>query len=70
MVCGMMLPNLYGANLHDFTDDSDPAPVKTITKGTGDAAQSSRTLRYACWWGHGQKVPNLLLSSMEEGIMC
>jgi hypothetical protein len=34
----MMLPNLYGANLHDFTDDSDPAPVKTITKGTGDAA--------------------------------
>jgi hypothetical protein len=65
---GLILPNFCGANLHGFLDNSVPAPVKTITEGTGDAATTVPNPEYARWWGLDQKVLGLLLSSMEEDI--
>ena len=65
---GLTLPNLCGAHLHGFLDNSVPAPAKTVTEGTGDAAKVVPNPEYARWWGLDQKVLGLLLSSMEEDI--
>lgn len=66
---GLTLPNLSGANLHGYLDESIfPAPAQTITEGTGDAARAVPNPAYATWWLQDQKVLGLLLSSMEEEI--
>jgi hypothetical protein len=65
---GLTLPNLSGAHLHGFLDNSVPAPDKTVTEGTGDGARTVPNPEYARWWALDQKVLGLLLSSMEEDI--
>jgi hypothetical protein len=67
---GLTLPNLSGANLHGYLDESIlPAPAQTVTEGTGDAARAVPNPAYATWWLQDQKVLGLLLSSMEEEIV-
>jgi histone deacetylase 1/2 len=65
---GLTLPNLSGAHLHGFLDNSVPASDKTVTEGTGDGARTVPNPEYARWWALDQKVLGLLLSSMEEDI--
>ena len=67
----LTLPNLSGAYLHGYLEGSvpAPAPVKTITEGTDDAAKTILNPANARWWGKDQKVLGLLLSSMYD-IAC
>ena len=65
---GLTLPNLCGAHLHGFLDNSVPAPAKTIIEGIGAAAKDVPNPEYARWWALDQKVIGALLSSMDEDI--
>lgn len=67
---GIAVPILAGANLHGHLDGTTPAPVKTLTQGTGDAAVTTDNPEYLRWWTQDQKVVGLLLSSMDEDIAC
>jgi hypothetical protein len=58
------------AYLHGYLDDSIPAPEKTITTGTDDAAVTVSNPDYARWWSQDQKVLGLLLGSMDRAIAC
>jgi hypothetical protein len=64
----LTLPNLSGARLHGFLDGSTPAPPKTVTQGTGDAARPVSNPDFEHWWTLDQKVLGLLLGSMNEDI--
>jgi hypothetical protein len=58
---GSYLPNLPGENLQGHLDESEAAPAKTITQGTGDASVTMPNPAY-------QKVLGLLLAWIGEDI--
>lgn len=64
-----VVPNLTGAGLFGYLDGSVPAPPKTITEGTGDAAHSVPNPAYEPWRRTDQAVLGALLSSMTEEVL-
>ena len=67
---GLTLPNLSGAGLHGHLDGTESVPVKTISQGEGDKAETVTNPAYTRWWVTDQRVLGLLLGSMEPDIAC